>query len=105
MELTIFWTEFSEKELENIFKYYKKKASVTVAKKIVNAIYEETLKLKQQPKIGQTEELLKQRKQEFRYLVYKNYKVIYWINESENRVEINDVFDTRQNPPKIKRTK
>ena len=40
-----------------------------------------------------------------RYLVYKNYKVIYWINEKENRIEINDVFDTRQNPTKIKRTK
>jgi plasmid stabilization system protein ParE len=105
MELTIFWTEFSEKELESIFKYYKRKANVTVAKKIVGGIYEETLKLKQQPRIGQIEELLKQRKQEFRYLVYKNYKIIYWINKSENRIEINDVFDTRQNPSKMKRTK
>ena len=65
----------------------------------------ETLKLKIQPRIGQEEEILKSRKQEFRYLVYKNYKVIYWINEKENRIEINDVFDTRQNPTKIKRTK
>jgi plasmid stabilization system protein ParE len=105
MELTVFWTEFSEKELESIFQYYKRKANVTVAKKIVGGIYKETLKLKQQPRIGQIEELLKQRKQEFRYLVYKNYKIIYWINESENRIEINDVFDTRQNPPKMKRTK
>ena len=105
MELTIFWTEFSEKELESIFKYYKRKANVTVAKKVVDGIYEETLKLKHQPRIGQIEELLKQRKQEFRYLVYKNYKIIYWINESGNRIEINDVFDTRQNPPKMKRTK
>ena len=105
MELTVFWTEFSENELESIFKYYKRKANVTVAKKIVGEIYEETLKLKQQPRIGQVEELIKKRKQEFRYLVYKNYKIIYWINETENRIEINDVFDTRQNPPKMKRTK
>ncbi|WP_341222048.1 type II toxin-antitoxin system RelE/ParE family toxin [Polaribacter atrinae] len=105
MELTVFWTEFSEKELESLFKYYKEKANVTVAKEIISGIYEETLKLKQQPRIGQAEEFLKQRKQEFRYLVYKNYKIIYWINNSENRIEINDVFDTRQNPPKLKRTK
>ena len=105
MELAIFWTESSEKELENIFKYYKRKANVTVAKKIVSGIHEETLKLKQQPRIGQIEELLKQRKQEFRYFIYKNYKIIYWINERENQIEINDVFDTRQNPPKMKRTK
>ncbi|MCC4229555.1 type II toxin-antitoxin system RelE/ParE family toxin [Zunongwangia profunda] len=71
-----------------------------VAKNLVNGIYNETLKLKIQSRIGQEEEFLKNRKQEFRYLVYKNYKVIYWINERENRIEINDVFDTRQNPTK-----
>ncbi len=76
-----------------------------VAKNLVNGIYNETLKLKIQSRIGQEEEFLKNRKQKFRYLVYKNYKVIYWINEKENRIEINDVFDTRQNPTKIKRTK
>lgn len=71
-----------------------------VAKNLVNGIYNETLKLKIQSRIGQEEEFLKNRKQEFRYLVYKNYKVIYRINERENRIEINDVFDTRQNPTK-----
>ena len=30
---------------------------------------------------------------------------IYWINTNKNRIEITDVFDTRQNPIKIKRTK
>ena len=103
MELKIFWTNFSQKELEKIYQYYREKAGTRIAKKIVNGIYNETLKLKSQPEIGQAEELLKNRKQEFRYLVYKNYKVIYWINNTENRIEINDVFDTRQNPIKIER--
>ena len=61
MGLTIFWTEFSEKELENIFKYYKTKANISIAKKIIDEIYKETLRLKEQPRIGQIEELLKQR--------------------------------------------
>ena len=104
MELILFWTDFSQKELEKIYEYYREKAGVRVAKNLVNGIYNEVLKLKIQPRIGQEEEFLKNRKQEFRYLVYKNYKVIYWINEEENRIEINDVFDTRQNPLKIKRT-
>lgn len=104
MELNLFWTDFSQKELEKIYEYYREKAGVRVAKNLVNGIYNEALKLKIQPRIGQEEEFLKNRKQEFRYLVYKNYKVIYWINEEENRIEINDVFDTRQNPLKIKRT-
>ncbi|MBI0401142.1 type II toxin-antitoxin system RelE/ParE family toxin [Cyclobacterium marinum] len=103
MELNLFWTDFSQKKLEKIYEYYREKAGVRVAKNLVNGIFNEVLKLKIQPKIGQEEEFLKNRKQEFRYLVYKNYKVIYWINEEENRIEINDVFDTRQNPIKIKR--
>lgn len=104
MELEILWTEFAEKELEKIFDYHAKEASVQIAKKLTNGIYNATLKLKKQPKIGQIEELLKRRKQEFRYLIYKNYKIIYWINKDQNWIEINDVFDTRQNPTKIKRT-
>lgn len=105
MELKLFWTDFSQKQLEEIYKYYREKAGIRIAKKLVNGMHNETLKLKKQPKVGQTEELLKKREQEFRYLVYKNYKIIYWINNKENRIEINDVFDTRQNPIKIERTK
>lgn len=104
MGLKVFWTAFSERELANIYEYHKEKASVRIAKNLVEGIFNETLKLKIQPKIGQIEELLKDRKENFRYLVYKNYKIIYWINEKESRIEINDVFDTRQNPEKIERT-
>lgn len=46
MELRIKWTDFSKKELKSIFDYYKEKASVIVAKKLVSGIVKETLKLK-----------------------------------------------------------
>lgn len=105
MELKIYWTEFSEKELKKIYKYYRDNANSRVAKKIISGIYNETLKLNRQPKIGQTEELLKTRSQDFRCLIFKSYKIIYWINIKENRIEINDVFDTRQNPIKMSRIK
>ncbi|HET8804460.1 MAG TPA: type II toxin-antitoxin system RelE/ParE family toxin [Aequorivita sp.] len=105
MELKVFWTGFSQQELERIYEYYREKAGTRIAKKLVDGIYNETLKLKQQPEIGQLEELLKSRKEEFRYLIYKNYKIIYWVNYKENRIEINDVFDTRQNPVKIELNK
>lgn len=104
MGLEVYWTEFSERELEKIFDYYNRKASYSIAKKLSDGIYNEALKLEQQPEMGQIEELLKNRKQQFRYLVYKSYKIIYWINNSESKIEIIDVFDTRQNPLKIKRT-
>lgn len=105
MELKIYWTDFSKKELQNIFKYYKENVNLKIAKSLTIGIAKETLKLKNQPEVGQIEELLIDRPNEFRYLVYKNYKIIYWINKRENRIEINDVFDSRQNPIKIERTK
>ena len=104
MELKIYWTDFSKKELQSIFEYYKENASLKVAKRLTTGIAKETLKLSKQPEIGQIEELLVDRPNEFRYLVYKNYKIIYWINKSEKRIEINDVFDSRQNPIKIERS-
>jgi len=105
MELGIFWTEFAKKELKGIFDYYKEKAGPQIARKLVQGIYAATLELKNNPEIGQKEELLLNRPQGFRYLVHSNYKIIYWINQENDRVEISDVFDARQNPVKIKRNK
>ena len=105
MELEIFWTDFSKKELKNIFTYYKEKASLNVAKTIVIGITTEAKKLKKQHTIGQEEELLENNSRKFRYLVSTNYKIIYWINLEKNRIEIFDVFDTRQSPLKMKRAK
>jgi len=104
MVLTIYWTNFAENELQKIFNYYCENASYSIAKKLVDGIFNATLILKSHPNIGQVEELLKDSQQIFRYLVYKNYKIIYWVNKEKNQVEINDVFDARQNPIKIKRT-
>ncbi|MDN3620870.1 type II toxin-antitoxin system RelE/ParE family toxin [Polaribacter undariae] len=105
MELNLFWTEFAENELEGIYKYYREKAGIVISKKLIKGIYNETLNLKNQPEIGQIEGVLENRKEEFRYLIYKNYKIIYWINSKESRIEVSDVFDTRQYPSKIKRNK
>jgi plasmid stabilization system protein ParE len=83
--------------------YYKEKTSLRVAQKLVIGIVKETGKLKKQPKIGQEEGLLEGDIRGFRYLVFKSYKIIYWTNTEKNRIEIFDVFDTRQNPIKMKR--
>ena len=96
---------FFKKKLKNIFDYYKEHASLNVAKNLVLGITKETAKLKKQPKIGQEEELLEKDSREFRYLVYKSYKIIYHVNLEKNRIEVFDLFDTRQNPIKIIRGK
>ncbi|MEO9804219.1 MAG: type II toxin-antitoxin system RelE/ParE family toxin [Reichenbachiella sp.] len=101
MELTVYWTRFAEDKLADIFSYYKSQASTGVAQRMVGGIVDATIKLEKHPKLGRREDLLVNRKEEFRYLVYKNYRIIYWINEEFERVEIANVFDCRQNPTKM----
>lgn len=105
MGLTIYWTAFSEKELQNIFSYYQEKANIRVATEITEGIVNETDILEYNLYIGQIEETLRDRTKEFRHLIHGNYKIIYWINLDKNQIEIWDVFDCRQEPLKIKRTK
>jgi plasmid stabilization system protein ParE len=92
-----------KKELKNIFDFIKENTSEKTAKRVVSEIVNEAIILNNQLKIGQKEELLLNRIQEFRYLVFKKYKLIYRINSEKNQVEIMDVFDCRQNPIKIRR--
>ncbi|MBN1251197.1 MAG: type II toxin-antitoxin system RelE/ParE family toxin [Bacteroidales bacterium] len=105
MELKIIWSDFAEKQLDEIFEYYSQKASLQVAQKLLQTIISEPDKLSENPYIGQIEDMLKFRPIEYRYLVCKNYKIIYSVDEKQGFIKISDVFDTRMNPPKIKRRK
>ena len=105
MGLKIFWTQFAEDKLQDIFYYYKEKAGIKTARKIVNEITDKTINLDENPKIGQIEEFLQDKPQEFRYLVSTNYKIIYYINSETERIIIANVFDARQNPDKLVETK
>ncbi|WP_417428525.1 type II toxin-antitoxin system RelE/ParE family toxin [Halpernia sp.] len=72
---------------------------------MIKGIFNSVEILEHFPLKGEKEELLINNKKDFRYLIYKNYKIIYWQNEKKNRIEIVNVFDTRQNPMKIKKLK
>ena len=100
----VIWSEFAESQLDEIFDHFEKKASIRVAKKLMNDIINEPNRLIKSPLIGQKEELLKERKTNYRYLVFKSYKIIYSVDEEKGFIKIADVFDTHQYPPKIKRT-
>ena len=103
--MKVYWTKFAEDKLEDIFDYYKFKAGVNVAKDIVNGIIDTTLILDKSPFAGQKEELLYKKGYDFRYLIFKNYKIIYRVDETNKAVFISHVFDTRQNPEKMKQLK
>ena len=104
-QFEIIWSDQAENELDKIFEYYSEFVSVRVAKDILKEIIEEPNRLISSPEISQREDLLLDRENEYRYLICGNYKLIYSIDFDNNALKIADVFDTRQNPSKIKRTK
>ena len=78
MELTVYWTLFAENKLEDIFEYYKFTAGIRTAQKLINGILDSSFEINKNPYGGQKEELLNDRIQEYRYIVFKNYKIIYF---------------------------
>jgi plasmid stabilization system protein ParE len=105
MGLKIYWTDFAKIELKSIYSFLKSDVNIIVAKKVTKEITDEVLLLINQPHLGQVDQNLKATSREFRALISNNYKIIYWINENKDQIEIWDIFDCRQNPSKIKRTK
>ncbi len=97
------WTKFALSSLYEIFKFYKTNVSVTIAVNIKNSILTSTRQLETHPLSGAKEELLEDLEEDHRSLVRGNYKIIYKIQNS--KVIITDIFDSRQSPDKIKRSK
>lgn len=105
MAIEIYWSQFAEDKLQDIFNYYKIKAGVKTAAKIIDNIITAVTRLETHPEIGVIEELLLDRVQKFRYVVSDNYKIIYYLSFTGKRIVIANVFDMRQNPLKIVDTK
>jgi plasmid stabilization system protein ParE len=99
----ILWTDFAINQLKDIFDYHLIKASPNIAQRLVQKIIDATIILENNPKSGRKEDLLADRHQDFRFVIAKTYKIIYWIDCEFNIVSIATAFDTRQNPKKIRK--
>ena len=96
---------FCKLELQGIFDYYHQNASLSVARKLVSGIVIESKKISKNPEGGQKEGILLQFGFDYRYTVYKNYKIVYLIDRNRGRIEIHDVLDIPQHPHKLTRKK
>jgi toxin ParE1/3/4 len=103
MNYEVVWSKFSEDILDEIFDYYENVANENIANKIALGIVLSTKRLMENPFLGPPEPLLANRAISYRYIVIGNYKIIYSVDEKEERIKIYDVFDTRQNPTKMSR--
>lgn len=103
--MKIIWSQFAEQQLDDIFDFYGNNVNIEFAAKTIKSIINQTNILLKTPFIGQKEILLENRIIEYRYLVYKHYKLIYSVDLEKEYIKIADVFDTRQNPEKLYREK
>lgn len=93
-------TDFAKKRIRRIYRYYKDKGLTKVGQKLRLNIVAKAKLLKKQPYMGTIEENTKNLNKEYRFIVTGNYKIIYTV-ESPN-IYIVEVFDTRQDPNKMK---
>lgn len=106
MKYEIVWSNFAEKQIDEIHEFYQNKTkSLEIANGIIKSILIAPDGLQHNPEIGQIEPSLVHRKLKYRYIIASNYKLIYTIHKRKKQIRITDVFDTRQNPTKIKRAK
>lgn len=98
--MKVIWTRKAKSQIKDIFDFYSKKVSAALANRIIAGIAQKPSILLKHPEIGQRETLLEDINPDLRYVVEGNYKLIYLQNE--NHVVIVSVFDTRQNPSKIR---
>lgn len=97
--MKIIWTDFAIENLKAIFNFYSIKANKKVAHKILKKIFESTKQLIDHPQSGQIECNLEKFNQNHRYILSGNYKIIYRLEK--DKIIINDVFDSRQEPEKM----
>lgn len=107
MEITfkVFWTETAINHLKDIFNYHLYKSNKKVSQTLIQKLIDSTLILERNPLSGRKEELLAKKVQEFRFLVVKNYKILYWSETKSHIIYVSGIFDTRRNPKVLSKLK
>ncbi len=98
-EFRVIWTKKSRSDLQNIYDF-SSNLSHQYAMKLLKRILNREYHLRSFPKSGRLQILANSETKEYRFIVEGNYKIIYSILEKE--VVVARVFDTRQNPDRLK---
>lgn len=97
----VVWSAESLADLEIIYDFLAEK-SKTVAQQVVSDLLNRTEQLETFPESGAIQQSLMSNTKVYRYLVEGNYKILYSYNPQNHHVYIEIIFDTRNNPEKLK---
>ena len=101
-------TSSAERAYFEVLDYVYEHYSVSKANQIAIELLEFPTKLKSQPFIGKIELNLANRKNNYRFLLYKRtqiatVKIIYYIDETDNTIYITDYFPCEMYEQKIRK--
>jgi len=87
-----------ERGLEFMRKRHPEDLCIEVARKVIRSTYE----LADNPFIGQLEPMLEELDLEHRRIIIGHFKVVYRIIKEHDTVLVTDVFDSRQDPSRMR---
>ena len=100
----VVWSEKAWKEYRSCLVYSEAEFGRKAAKSFFNNVTNATKRLEAFPLIGFPEPLLAGKEELFRSrIIQKNFKLIYHYSEANNIVYIDDLWDTRKEPNKLKK--
>lgn len=97
--MRIVFTREAIGDIRSIYNYYKVRASLKIADKILQQILHGTEQLKEMPYSGSIEEIARSLNQYHHRIVSGNFKIVYHV--IKNDVVIDTIFDARQDPVKL----
>ena len=100
-DYTVVWSDKTYSSLRKIHDFTAK-TSREGAKNIVRAIVQYSQSLGTLPRRNPIEPNLADAPYEYRFLIKWNFKIIYTVLEEDRMVLVVVVFDTRQDPKKLK---
>ncbi|MFT4681801.1 MAG: toxin ParE1/3/4 [Granulosicoccus sp.] len=87
-----------EEALDLLKENFSEKSRLMLAAKVISSTY----KLAVYPEMGQIEPVLESLNLGHRRIIEGHFKIVYRINASEETIYVTDIFDSRQDPKKVK---
>lgn len=92
-------TDFAKRQLSDIYDYYRMQGYGKYGRSIRKEVIEKALSLRDFPDMGALEPNLLELDLGHRYVVVKNYKLIY--RHLADTIVVTDIFDTRRDPTEM----
>ena len=102
-EIEIIWAPRAQKQTDLAITYCLTQFGRTIARKFVNKLEKDNLRIKNNPFIGAVEPAFDNRTKQYRSLIEGYYKIIYTI-ENDYLIQVVLLWDCRQDPDKLKQS-